>query len=183
MPPVLDITLHELPRRGAQNLLASHITFRNCERHHILKLVAKTVSAACLIKCRPRPDPARQRLVQKPAINQNIHGSVGSLHLERADNIIPVRRDRLQDAVQIRPAIAVNEGARLFPGSSLSQEKENLDSRTGPQLQNGLQGGAWIQTGAYPAQQLAIPLQRPGVIECAVAADKLTPIAGPSCLA
>src|SRR5688572_2896525 len=152
MPPVLDISFQELSRRGAQKLLAGHITLRGCERHHILKLVAKAVSTACLVKCRARPDPARQRLVEKPAIYQNIHSPVGCLHLESADDVIPVCHDRLQDAVQIRPAIPGNQGMGLFPGSSLAQQKNNLHPRTGSQLQYGLQRAAWIQTSPYPSQ-------------------------------
>src|SRR5439155_23407377 len=48
MPPVLDVALAELPRRGAQHVLPRHLGLGHGERHHVLKLIAKPVRAAGL---------------------------------------------------------------------------------------------------------------------------------------
>ena len=68
MPPVLHITLHELPCGCAQDVLASQLRRSVHESHDILQLVSKPVSAARLIKGRAAPDSAAKGLIQQPAI-------------------------------------------------------------------------------------------------------------------
>ena len=86
MPPVLNVAFDKLPRGRAQQMLARDFAVGDAQRHHVLELVAETVRAAQLIKRRARPDAARQRLIEQPAIHQHIHGRIGrgDLHGARA---------------------------------------------------------------------------------------------------
>ena len=68
MPPVLDVALNELPRRGAEYMLAGDVALRHRQRHHVLELIAKAIRAARLIERRPRPDATDKRLIEQPAV-------------------------------------------------------------------------------------------------------------------
>ena len=85
MPPVLDVALHELAGRGAQEVLAREVRPATRERHDVLELVAEAVGAARLVEGGARPEPARQRLVEQPAVEQDVHRAVGRRDLDRAD--------------------------------------------------------------------------------------------------
>ena len=49
-PPMLHVALDELPRRGAQQVLARHRRLRGDQRHAVLQLVAEAVGAARLVE-------------------------------------------------------------------------------------------------------------------------------------
>ena len=53
------------------------------QRHRVLQLVAESVGAARLIKCRPRPHAAGERLIEHPAIEDDVQRAVRRLHLHR----------------------------------------------------------------------------------------------------
>ena len=63
--------------------------------HHILKLVTEPISAAGLVERGPSPEAAGQRLVQQPAVQQDIHTRIGGLHLSLFQNFIPKLADTL----------------------------------------------------------------------------------------
>ena len=88
-PPMLDVALDELPRGRAQQMFARHLRLRHAERHHVLELIAKAVRAAGLVERRARPDAAGERLVEQPAVEQNVHRAIGRLHLNRAEDVVP----------------------------------------------------------------------------------------------
>ena len=113
MPPVLHVALHELPRRGAQQMLPRQPARRHRQRHHVLQLVAEPVGAPRLVEGRARPHPTGQRLVQQPAIEHQVHRAVRRLDLDRARDVIPLGRDRLEDEVEVEVAIAGHQRARL----------------------------------------------------------------------
>ena len=69
------------------------------DRHHVLQLVAETVSAARLIEAGPRPDAAGERLVEQPADYHDVERSVGSLDLDIADDRFPEALHLRQDFV------------------------------------------------------------------------------------
>src|SRR5680860_759997 len=72
-PPVLNITIDELPCRCSQQVLARNLRSGGGERRAVLKLIAKAVGAACLIEGRTGPDTAGERLVEEPAIQHDVH--------------------------------------------------------------------------------------------------------------
>src|SRR5438067_7585063 len=61
-PPVLHVTLNELPRRRPQQVLTRHRRLSGSECHAVLQLVAKAVRTARLVEPRARPDAAGERL-------------------------------------------------------------------------------------------------------------------------
>src|SRR5665213_2953672 len=101
MPPMLDVALDELSRGGTQQMLARHLRLRCTKRHHVLELIAKAIGATDLVTSRARPDPARESLVQEPAVEQNVHRPIRRVHLHRAKDGIPALRRRTQYCVQI----------------------------------------------------------------------------------
>src|SRR5262245_21270332 len=90
MPPVLYVALLELPRRRAQQVLARQLGPAVNQGHDVLELVAKAVGAARLIIRRARPEPATQRLVQQPAIDEQIERAVGRRDLDGAEYLVPL---------------------------------------------------------------------------------------------
>jgi hypothetical protein len=72
MPPVLHVALHELSPRRAQQMLARQFGPRQRQRQDILQLIAKSVRAAGLVIAAARPEPARDRLIQEPAVHQRV---------------------------------------------------------------------------------------------------------------
>ena len=61
-PPMLHVALDELPRRGAQQMLARHRPGATAaSAMPSCKLVAEAVGAAGLIEGRARPDAAGER--------------------------------------------------------------------------------------------------------------------------
>ena len=82
-PPVLHVTFHELPRGRAQQMFARHRRQGGSQCHAVLQLVTKAISAARLIERRAGPDATGQGLIQQPAVQHDVHRTVGSLHLHR----------------------------------------------------------------------------------------------------
>ena len=68
------------------------------ERHHVLQLVAETERPARLIEAAARPDTAGERLVQQPAVGQQVERRVGRLDVDRAERVVPVLPDRFERA-------------------------------------------------------------------------------------
>ena len=82
---MLDVAFAELPRSRSQHVLPRQFGLGDCERHHVLKLIAKAVRTSGLIEGRARPQSTRKRLVEQPAVEQYIHGAVRRLDLNRAE--------------------------------------------------------------------------------------------------
>ena len=69
---MLHIALDELPRGRVQKMRATQLRPRVHERQNVLKLIAKTERASWLVWTAARPDATGQRLVQEPAIHDEI---------------------------------------------------------------------------------------------------------------
>ena len=114
MPPMLHIAFLKLAGGGAQNMVAREIPPRHQERHHILQLIAKPVSAARLIKRGAGPQPAGQRLIQKPAVEHKVHRAVGRPDLDGAQVGVPLPLHVGQERFHIRGAVAPDQTQRVF---------------------------------------------------------------------
>ena len=66
------------------------------QRHRVLQLVAEAEGAAGLVEAAARPDAAGERLVEQPAVGQDVERGVGRLHLHRAERVLPVRQHRVE---------------------------------------------------------------------------------------
>jgi hypothetical protein len=102
---MLDIALDELPRRGPQQVLTRDLGAHRGERHAILELVAEAVRSARLIKRRAGPNTARERLIEKPAIQHDVHRTVGCFDLDLVEDVIPVTADLRPHDVEIGRAV------------------------------------------------------------------------------
>ncbi len=89
-PPMLDVALDELSRGRPQQVFARHVGPRGDQRHSVLQLVAEAVGTARLIEPRTSPDAARQRLIQQPAVQHDVHRTVRGRHLDRAQDSVPM---------------------------------------------------------------------------------------------
>ena len=87
-------------------MLPDQLGLRYGQRHHVLKLITETISAARLIKRGSGQDPARQCLVEKPTVEQDIHGTIGCFHRDDAQHFIPMLCHRAQDGVEVGSPIA-----------------------------------------------------------------------------
>src|SRR5205809_3550893 len=124
MPPVLDIAFHELSRGRAQDVVPCEVGRGVHEGHHVLQLVAESVSAARLIKGRAAPDAAAESLVKQPAVEQKIRGKLRRFHFDRAKEPIPPMPGFLEgDFDSGGIAKSFYEGTRFFFVVRLPEEK------------------------------------------------------------
>src|SRR5437868_4892186 len=96
MPPVLNIALAELPTRAPQKLFAKHAGFRVNECHRVLQLVAEAERSARLVIAAASPHPARERLIDEPAVRKRVECGIRCRDLDRSQSSLPVARDLLQ---------------------------------------------------------------------------------------
>ena len=89
MPPVLHVSLFELPSRRPQNVLARQVWPAVDQGHDILQLIAITVGAARLIQGAATPVATTERLVQQPAVQHQVQLGIRRMHLERSEQILP----------------------------------------------------------------------------------------------
>ena len=75
----------------SEQVLAQQRGLRVHQRHRVLQLVAEAEGAARLVVAAARPDAAGERLVQQPAVGQQVERRIGRLHLHRAERVVPVR--------------------------------------------------------------------------------------------
>ncbi len=120
---MLNIAFDELPSGGAQEMFARHRRSRQRKCHPVLKLVAETVSAACLIKRRSRPHAADDRLIEQPAIEHDVHRPVRCGHLNGAEHVVPMLHDLAKDRVKIGSAVARDQRLRVGRGGCLAEEE------------------------------------------------------------
>jgi hypothetical protein len=92
MPPMLDVARQKLVSGGSQKMLARDFALGVVKRHYVLELVAKAVRAAHLIKPGAPPNPAGQRLIEQPAIEENIHASIGRRNVQTCRGCRPSGR-------------------------------------------------------------------------------------------
>src|SRR5437867_3738575 len=102
---MLDIAFDELTARSVQNMGTCELGLRRHERHHDLQLIAEAVGATCLIERRARPVAAGKRLVEQPAIQQDVHGGFWCLYLDRVENAVPKGEDLATYGAEIGGAI------------------------------------------------------------------------------
>ena len=178
-PPVLNVAFDELPCRCAQQVLARHLRSGGGERHAVLKLIAEAVGAARLIEGRAGPDAAGERLIEQPAVQHDVHRPIGRLHLDRAEDIVPVPADLGQNGVEIGRAIARDQAPRVFRARGLAEKEDDLDGAVRWKLDGGPQRAAGIKPGPDGVGERRRAGERRGARERAVAADELPPVAGP----
>src|SRR5580692_2451644 len=101
--------------------------------HSVLQLVAKAVCAAGLIESCACPDAAGERLIEHPAIEDDVQRPVWRFHLDRAEYVLPMLDDLPIDCVEIGVAVANEQRLCGRCGFGFTQEE------------NDLRGLAWFQ--------------------------------------
>ena len=145
---MLNIAGAELTGSGSQKLFPCDFTSSRSKGHDILKLVAKPVSAAQLIKSRSGPNAAGERLIEEPAIDEQIHGSIGRRNLYPIEDFIPTRRSIVQNQIQVFCTILAEQFSRLFFVFGLPKKEHHFGGSAGTQFNGRLQRGARIQARA-----------------------------------
>ena len=178
MPPVLHVPLDELPRRRAKEVLATEVRPRVHERKHVLQLIAKTEGPAGLVRAAARPDATAQRLIEQPAIDDEIERIVRRADLDGAEDLIPRALDRRECRLRLRDGgIARRQPHRVGPVAPLPEGEGHALGLAGLDLEDDLQGPAWVKPGARaPGEPLAEERSRRA--QRAVASDELSAIAG-----
>ena len=126
MPPVLHVAVDELPRRRAQQVRPAQIGPRVQQRHHVLQLIAEAERAAGLIGAAAGPDAAAQRLIQQPAVHQQIERVVWRVHLHSPQRVVPELRRPSQRGARPRRSSrtarrAPTRAPRRAPGRGRTQ--------------------------------------------------------------
>ena len=108
-------------------MLAQQAGFGMHERHGVLQLIAKTERPAGLVKSCPRPHATGERLVNKPAVGQEVHGGVGRFDMERTERSTPVMPDPFQGSVSIgSTAESLHELAGLLVAAGCPQDEDDF---------------------------------------------------------
>src|SRR4030095_9591637 len=94
-------------------MLARQFAARDREGHHVLKLVAESPGSARLIQRRARPKATGERLVEKPAVQQQVHRTIGRPDLKRGERVLPLPAHRSHCEVMILRPITDDELSRL----------------------------------------------------------------------
>ena len=178
MPPVLHVTLQELAPGATEQLLAGEPRCCMDQRHGVLQLIAETIGAAGLVIPAASPEPARQCLVEQPAVRHHIQSVIRRLHLHRAQGAVPVFPHRFQRLPGAgRAAVLLDEMLRFIGVAGGAEDEHDLALLPVGQFDPGLYRGARIETRTCPARQTrAAHRRRTG--QRAVAADEFLAVAG-----
>ena len=151
---MLDIAFHELTARAAEQVLAQNCRFRVDQRHCVLQLVAEAESPARLVVAAPRPQAARHRLVQKPAVGQNVERRVGRFHLYGAERALPVGSHGVQRAASGgRPPESVHDARGVGGIAAHTKPEHDLALLVDGEIEGDLDGGARIERRAHLARK------------------------------
>ncbi|MCY1390258.1 hypothetical protein D9M71_50740 [compost metagenome] len=179
---MLHIALGELSTGGAQQMAAGFHRVGEGQRHAVLQLVAEAIGAARLVERRPRADAAGQRLVEQPAIEQDVHRPVRRAHLHRAEQLVPMPGHGGEHFVEVSGAIAAEHCPGIVDRTGLAEEGHDLDGLADAQLDDALQGRAGIEPGATGSGQRRHADQRQRRGRSAMPAEELAAVGGPGAL-
>ena len=177
VPPVLYVSFAELPRRAQHQMFPQQPGFGMDQRHCVLQLIAETESAAALVVSAARPETARKRLVEKPAVSQHIERRIRRLHIDRSQRMFPVLPHTFERRVGgLREAEAVGQMPCLLRTGPGAKREDHLTLFSGRQVELGLHGGAGVQARAnLPGQPRTGHRSRSA--QCAVASQKFPTVA------
>src|SRR5207237_3310070 len=111
----------------------------------ILNLVPKTVGAACLVEAGAGPNAARERLVEKPAVQKQIQGPIRRTDMHGTERVIPLFDDFGEHRIEIGLAVFGDERSWVGLRGSLSEEKDDLRDVVSGQPHLSLQRRARIK--------------------------------------
>ena len=156
VPPMLHVTLDELSRRRAQQLLVEDRRVGCDEGGGILQLVAEAERAAGLVKRRSSPHAAGECLVGEPAVQHDVHRAVWRADRDRSNESVPERpdspaaprpppRDRGTASRSLRSAVVILR---------LAKQADDTPLLGGSEVNVNLNGAARVVSGAGLIRQL-----------------------------
>ena len=96
MPPVLHVALHELAAAARRRCSRATSRFATVSAITSWSWSRNPYAPPGLIEGGSGPDPAGERLVEKPAVEHDVHGAVRRLDLDGADDVVPPSLHGLQ---------------------------------------------------------------------------------------
>ena len=165
VPPVLHVPLDELARRRPQDLGPGDGWLGVQQGHDVLELVAKAVGPAALVQGRARPDPAGQRLVQRPAVDHQVERRLGRVHGDNREPPLPGGHGgRHRRLGRRHPAVRARQPGGLLGPLAGPQQHRQLPALARLQADLAAQGRAGIEArpgACRPAPAAAAPPDRP----------------------
>ena len=126
------------------------------QRQHVLQLIAEAERAARLVRAAARPDAAAQRLVEQPAIDDQVERIVWRLHLHGAERLVPELRRACQRARRPRRATSTAPRARrrAVASRALAEDERDLPRLARPGSRRSIcSARAGVEPGAGAAGQ------------------------------
>ena len=118
-------------------MIANPLWFGVNQRHHVLQLIAEPEGAPRLIVAATRPDAARQRLIDQPAVDQQIHSGIRRLDLHGAERMAasaapprPAPRAPPADRESVRSSVPPRRHRARHQGGKRSRARRRLRCRT-----------------------------------------------------
>jgi hypothetical protein len=178
VPPVLHVSLAELPGGAEQQVRPYQARFGMDQRHAVLQLVAIAKGAPRLVIAAARPQAAGQGLVDQPAVGQHVHGRVRGVYLHGAEGVLPAEADFCEGLVGSGDAPeACHQVVGLIGVAPHAQAEHPLPGVAGLKGDADLEGPAGVEAATDPAGQPAAG-QGCRCGQAAIAADELATVRG-----
>src|SRR5713101_2613845 len=103
-------------------MLSRQGRLRYRQRHHVLKLIAKAVCTAGLVECRSGPHAAGESLIEQPAAEHDVHGTIGGFHLNRTEEVVPHPRHRYECGVEVGSSVFRDQGKFFFNDTATTEK-------------------------------------------------------------
>ncbi len=176
---MLHVPLLELARGGPQQVLARDFAPGGGQGHHVLELVAETVGAGGLVEGGAPPDPAGEGLVEKPAVQEDVHGPVGRLDPHGRERVVPHSPHGGEAGAEVLAPVASDDAPRVGLVLALAEQEDHAHLLAGSQAQRGLQRGARVESRARLAREPSLARERGRSVEGPVAAEELGAVGRP----
>src|SRR4029453_13679756 len=116
-------------------MLARQLAARDGKGHPTRKLVAESPGSARLIQRRARPKATGERLVEKPAVQQQVHRTIGRPDLKRGERVPPPPGPPSHRGVMILAPKTDDELSRLQNVATLAEQEDDILALTRSQTQ------------------------------------------------
>ena len=176
VPPVQDIALLELMLGRLEDVRARHPGCGVEQRQDVLELVAISERAARLIEACAAVHARRERLIQEPSIEHQVHRRLGRPDADASERLVPERTQFVPRRLDHGPvAKASHELQGRVAVGGLPEDEVRLELLAGRQLEMHLQGRARVGAEVDAIRQTPA-LQAFGMRVVAAAPEELGPI-------
>ena len=161
VPPVLDVSLHELARRRPDEVLARQVRPRQGQGEDVLDLVPESVRPARLVVARARPEAARDILVEEPPVDEEVEGVVRRRDANGPERLVPGRLHRGELGLGGRHARCSREPPQEARGLRqvvpLPENEDDAPRLARPELDHRPERRARVEAGAETTRERGRP--------------------------